>query len=220
MPDRSKRTDNPTVRRILDAAEHVFEEHGFDGARIDEIAARAGVAKSHLYYHFDGKQQLFDDLVALRVRQILDEEDELVREQGGLDADSLPALTRRLATEVMARHAAFVRIALLESIAAGTVSNESAAETPLLIRIVQPLLDDAAARFESLDVGIDRDALVSHVFNFAIVPSAVHVALGERAAAALGISAARAEELFLSRLVDLHPVFGNAPSRHAESEGA
>jgi AcrR family transcriptional regulator len=44
---------------ILDAAGQVFQELGFAGARVDEIARRAGVNKAMLYYHVGDKRALF-----------------------------------------------------------------------------------------------------------------------------------------------------------------
>ena len=50
--------------RILDAAERVFLERGFQGASIDEIAARAPASKPTIYGHFAGKEALFAAVVA------------------------------------------------------------------------------------------------------------------------------------------------------------
>ena len=50
-----------TVTRILDAAKDVFAEKGFAGARVDEIARRAGVNKAALYYHIGDKKALYAD---------------------------------------------------------------------------------------------------------------------------------------------------------------
>ncbi|HEY7417622.1 MAG TPA: TetR family transcriptional regulator [Ktedonobacteraceae bacterium] len=44
---------------ILNAAEVVFAEHGFDGARIDAIAAAAGYNKSLIFHYFDDKLGLY-----------------------------------------------------------------------------------------------------------------------------------------------------------------
>jgi TetR/AcrR family transcriptional regulator len=52
------------VQRILDAALAVFATEGFAGARIDAIAARAGLSKPNLLYYFRTKQELY--LAALR----------------------------------------------------------------------------------------------------------------------------------------------------------
>ena len=44
---------------ILNAAEKVFAEHGFDGARTDAIAAEAGYNKSLIFQYFDDKLGLY-----------------------------------------------------------------------------------------------------------------------------------------------------------------
>ena len=44
---------------ILDAAEKVFAEHGFDGARTDAIAAEAGYNKSLIFQYFGDKLGLY-----------------------------------------------------------------------------------------------------------------------------------------------------------------
>jgi AcrR family transcriptional regulator len=47
-----------TRRRILDAAERVFEEQGFAGTRIEDVAVRAGVAVPTVYKIFVNKANL------------------------------------------------------------------------------------------------------------------------------------------------------------------
>jgi len=46
-------------RAILAAAEAVFAEHGFGGATMAAIAARAGVPKPNIHYYFPTKQRLY-----------------------------------------------------------------------------------------------------------------------------------------------------------------
>jgi AcrR family transcriptional regulator len=53
-------TTSPLARqRIIEAASAVFADEGFAGARVDEIARRAGVNKAMLYYHVGNKQALY-----------------------------------------------------------------------------------------------------------------------------------------------------------------
>lgn len=49
--------------KIIQAAIEVFSENGYHRASMDEIAARAQVAKGTLYYNFPGKSQLFKTVV-------------------------------------------------------------------------------------------------------------------------------------------------------------
>ena len=61
MPVKSQQIKKQTtVDQILSAALQVFAESGFEGARIDEIASRAGVNKAMIYYHIGDKQALYD----------------------------------------------------------------------------------------------------------------------------------------------------------------
>ncbi len=45
--------------RILDAAQTVFAEHGFGGATVDRIAARAKMSKPNVHYYFKRKSDLY-----------------------------------------------------------------------------------------------------------------------------------------------------------------
>jgi AcrR family transcriptional regulator len=51
--------DNPTRRKILDAAMETFAEQGYRGAVTRAIAARAGVAEKTLFAHYGSKAALF-----------------------------------------------------------------------------------------------------------------------------------------------------------------
>lgn len=52
-----------TQKQILAAAAILFAERGYDSTSIDDIAAKANIAKGTLYYHFDSKESV---VVALR----------------------------------------------------------------------------------------------------------------------------------------------------------
>ena len=53
---------NARKQAILDAALHVFAEHGYHSASVSKIAKQAGVSKGLMYNYFESKQDL---LVAL-----------------------------------------------------------------------------------------------------------------------------------------------------------
>jgi AcrR family transcriptional regulator len=65
----------PEERRqaILKAALTVFAAHGFEAARLDDVAARAGVAKGTLYLYFRDKEALFEALVRNAVSPLLEQ---------------------------------------------------------------------------------------------------------------------------------------------------
>src|SRR5579872_6701385 len=67
-PDpRWRRLPEERPQQILDAALSVFAEHGIDAAKLEEIAARAGVSKGTIYLYFQSKEELFREVVRQRV---------------------------------------------------------------------------------------------------------------------------------------------------------
>lgn len=62
-PDERQRDPARTRHALLDAARHEFADKGLSGARVSEIADRAGVNKQLISYYFGGKQGLYDAIV-------------------------------------------------------------------------------------------------------------------------------------------------------------
>ena len=56
----AKSKDENTEEQILDAAKDVFQSKGMDGARMQEIADKAGINKAMLHYYYRSKQLLFE----------------------------------------------------------------------------------------------------------------------------------------------------------------
>jgi AcrR family transcriptional regulator len=74
-----KVTRNPerTSEQILNAATEEFTEHGFAGARVDAIAARAGINKRMLYHYYGNKDDLFLAVMENAYAEIRSHEHEL-----------------------------------------------------------------------------------------------------------------------------------------------
>jgi AcrR family transcriptional regulator len=97
-----------TRQRILDAALVEFAEKGLAGARVDEIAARAGANKRMLYAHFGSKEELW--LVVLERAYAAKR-----AEERGVEVDSLApaeAMARLVGFNLRytARHPEFVAL--------------------------------------------------------------------------------------------------------------
>lgn len=95
----SRREAASRARReaIAEAALDIFVEKGFAAARMDDVAARAGVAKGTIYLHFKDKEALFEEIVRTmlvaplsRAELALPREDESAR--GFLERSLLPIL--------------------------------------------------------------------------------------------------------------------------------
>lgn len=72
---KSKRETKAAERRqaIIDAALAEFSAKGFAAARLEDIAAQAGVGKGTIYLHFTDKEALFQELVRTSIVPILGE---------------------------------------------------------------------------------------------------------------------------------------------------
>lgn len=53
------------VRRneILDMAEELFNEQGYDGTSTNDILKKVGIARGTLYYHFESKEAIMDGII-------------------------------------------------------------------------------------------------------------------------------------------------------------
>ncbi|MFL6059875.1 MAG: TetR family transcriptional regulator [Marmoricola sp.] len=81
--------------QLIEIARTVFSEKGFDGASVEEIAARAEVSKPVVYEHFGGKEGLYAVVVDREVRQLLG----MMRE--ALTADSPRVLLEQAAIALL-----------------------------------------------------------------------------------------------------------------------
>lgn len=66
MRGRTRREPEATRDRLLDAAAQVFLETGYDGARVVDIARKAGVTTGAIYAHFRDKADLLVKALAAR----------------------------------------------------------------------------------------------------------------------------------------------------------
>lgn len=86
-----------TRERLLAAAADAFAEHGFDGASIDDITARAGFSRGAFYSNFSDKTDLLVTLCERRVTVFA--RDELPRILAAPEEDRLAVVARWLAED-------------------------------------------------------------------------------------------------------------------------
>lgn len=65
------KTDKSTEQKILEAAKQVFMEKGIDGARMQDIADKAGINKALLHYYFRSKDKLFEMIFLEEARKFM-----------------------------------------------------------------------------------------------------------------------------------------------------
>ena len=63
---------------ILEAAFEEFAEHGFAATRLEDVARRAGVTKGTVYFYFESKERVFEEMIGHFSRQLESEADEVL----------------------------------------------------------------------------------------------------------------------------------------------
>lgn len=69
-PDQRRLRSELTRENILDAALHCYQEHGVDGAVMEDVARQAGVSRATLYRHFGNQEELLTSVMARNMEQL------------------------------------------------------------------------------------------------------------------------------------------------------
>ncbi len=102
---------------ILEVATSEFAEHGYSGARVDEIAAKTQTSKRMIYYYFDDKEGLYTAVLEEGYRQMRALERALDVDK--LDPESAMRALVAGTFEYQAAHERFVRLVVVENIHRG-----------------------------------------------------------------------------------------------------
>src|SRR6476619_2538659 len=71
-------SDADTKTRLLDAAEQLFMEHGFEATSLRQLTAAASVNLAAVNYHFGSKEELFQAVLTRRLDPMNQERIELL----------------------------------------------------------------------------------------------------------------------------------------------
>jgi TetR/AcrR family transcriptional regulator len=161
---------------LLDAASLVFAERGFAGARVDEIAARAGVNKALIYAYYGDKKGLYRAVLTSRVREFAEPgiSGDLVKEAGPHRA--LEEVVRRY-LRTLIRDRAFAPLLAWELLSPGREGRELIldASAPLL-QLINELVTqgrDAGELPDSADPELFRTLLIALGLGYTVQHSAM-----------------------------------------------
>jgi AcrR family transcriptional regulator len=150
-----------TRTEILDVATAEFAARGYDGARVDEIAALTQTTKRMIYYYFGGKKQLYVAALERAYARIRTAE----RQVDVAHLDPLAAI-RRIAEITFDHHEShpdFIRLVTVENIHFGEHIRELASLVDLNTPVIR-MLDDLLRRGRDEDLlRHDVDAIDVHM---------------------------------------------------------
>lgn len=106
-----------TKNEILDVATREFSERGYAGTRVDEIAAKTHTTKRMIYYYFQGKEELYVEVLTRAYARIRNAEAAL-----NIEGEDPISAIRLLAEFTFDHHESapdFIRLVSIENINRG-----------------------------------------------------------------------------------------------------
>ncbi|MET8452652.1 TetR/AcrR family transcriptional regulator [Streptomyces sp. NPDC005209] len=170
-PNGRSRDGARTRAEILDVATQEFARSGYDGARVDEIAARTRTTKRMIYYYFGGKEQLYTAVLERAYRAIHHAERDL--DVAHLDPVAAVRRLAELTFDHHERHPDFLRLVGIGSAhAAGHLAAAAKLGTigsPALDALRNALASGrASGRFTAEVDAVDLHAMISSFCYFRI----------------------------------------------------
>lgn len=145
-------------RRVLDVAAEVFAERGFAGARVDEIAERAGINKAMVYYHVGDKEFLYNSILNETIERVI-RDLEIALAGAETAEDRFRAAIRTFAASAWS-HPFFAPLMLREIASGGAgLSEEVVKKIASVFRVVANILEEG----RKSEAFRETDPLVVHM---------------------------------------------------------
>ncbi len=158
---------------ILRETEKLFAEKGYDGTRVDEIAARSGLNKALIYYYFNNKQGLLEALVQQHVAETIEFKETLLEEVSEYNESEIKQVAKKLYTFLEEkRH--ILSILTIETVKLGSHDKNI---FELFHSIYEKTLQDLDIKQEELN---DSSRSVLHLFFFGAIPVTIFLALRDK----------------------------------------
>ena len=159
-----KKKRDESVRRILDAAMEAFAEVGYEGARVDEIADRAGVNKAMIYYRIGDKKALYEAVIHDVFGDTVERISENIRED--LSPEEKFKVYIANIAKTMSHHPSLPRI-MMREVASGWTNFSEAIVKDIagILVIIKNIIDDGVRK----GVFIDINPIVVHLMAIGTV---------------------------------------------------
>lgn len=207
-----KRSESSSRDQILGAARQVFAEKGFDGARVDAIAAAAGVNKSLIYYYFKSKDEILNTIITDFFFHTKEHTLELMR---GLSLTDEMAI-ERLFEQVFAfleSQSDLLRLIFMESLKQG-----SQLEGTVLFRFLDMYLgtglEDVLHMAQQYDIEVKQNADIGQIrvteFFTMLAPVMLFIVLQDKWAEHYSVGKAELRRQFVTALQQTHIAYHNS----------
>jgi AcrR family transcriptional regulator len=186
--------------KILEAAEKLFAEKGFDGSRVDEIATIAGVNKALIYYYFDSKEKILEELLKNYIDKTMQKKHEFIKEANFFDFNQLQEYIGKNLDYVKESGGEIFKIATVEALKNNKVDDSLFRMMDLFLKDLEPLLSE-------MGITINREKTLEMLvgaFFFGMAPVVFYLTLGEKWAEYYNIDMSELHNQFLSTLNEVY----------------
>jgi AcrR family transcriptional regulator len=166
-PRRGRGRPGYDMESVLRAAVEVFNERGYDGASMEDLSRRLGIAKSAIYHHVSGKEEL----LRMALDRALDGWAEAAERAEELDAPAIERLEMLVRGTVAVLETRLPYVTLLLRVRGNTDVERAALERRRSFdRLVASLVEQAE---RDGDVRADVDPKVTARLLFGMINSVV-----------------------------------------------
>jgi TetR/AcrR family transcriptional regulator len=171
--------------KILEVAEALFAQRGFNGVGLREVADAAGLGKSSLFHHFRSKAQLYFEVLRQVLRRI-DGRLAPVLAAPGSPSEKLDRWLDAL-VDALAEHGATARLLLRGLFEQDDFPSEPLPEAQACERVLADTLQGIQTLLrEGVEQGVFRRVSVAHMVQTLIGATVYHFASGELGESLLG----------------------------------
>ncbi len=159
--------------RILEAALNLFADIGYDATRVDEIALQANVKKPLIYYYFNSKQEILEELIDGYLKTIVNEKEQYLLTMESIDVNALYSRFDERA-ELFIRNQKYLRIIALEILKSSDVAKS-------ILRRLKPVLATAMPIFNDLGLEVKNlNRIAIAYFFFGMTPTLMLNLFGDK----------------------------------------
>ena len=164
---------NTTRDTIVEIADTLFYERGFEHTSFSDIADAVGISRGNFYYHFKSKDEILDAVIAARTRKT---RDMLARWEA--QSDGPAECIRRYLRIVLTNRGKIMQHGCPVGSLSGELAKLDHPLRPDASAIFQVFRDWLARQFAALGQVQDADVLAMHVLAFsqgvAVMDNAFH----------------------------------------------
>lgn len=191
--------NHPTAReRILDTAVKLFAEKSFDGARIDEIARRAQVPKSLIYYHFKSKDEILEVLTHNFINEYINIIEKNVHETHQEKADKISGRMDGVYSEFGRKNEDLLRVMLIDSL-------KKRESPPVLFKVIEAMIDKEASASDDPDY--DRQERRIAEFFTSFIPNYAYICFVESWTKYFDIDRDQFDRLYKKIYIETHGAY-------------